>query len=232
MTGESASSTEPWIEKHGAKYAYAYDKTLGLMRATGQSGLPSSVLVDASGTILYVGHPASINASLIERAVQGALTKPIYDWPKELSGVAKAIRKGNLGDAVTEVQKLGDAHADIAAAVQNMVKARVSAVERARDDKDWLRVVTLGEPLVKGLGKLPEAAQVEAILDALDGDKEAKAVLKAQQKVAKYFAGDIKKNQFDRVQKDLEKIAEEFSGTAAARDARDGLEKLRAMRKE
>jgi len=230
VTSESPSQTEPWVAKHGMKYAYAYDKGSALFRGVGATGYPSAVLVDAKGTIVYAGHPASINDGVIEKALDGALSKPIFEWPKELGGVAKLIRKGDLGAAVAEVQKLGEAHADIAKAVQGMVAGRVTALEKARDAGDWLAVETSGKALLKGLGKLPEAEQVKAILDALDKDKGAQEILKAQEKIAKIFAGELKKNQFDKVQKDLDKIREDLPGTAAARDALAGLEKLKALR--
>lgn len=230
VTSESVSNTEPWVEKHEMKYAYAYDKSSALFRGVGATGYPSAILVDPSGNIVYLGHPASISAELIKGALDGALTTPLYEWPKELSGVAKSIRKGAFGDAVEGLAKFGETHADIAAAVAGMVKARVAAVEKARAAGDWLRVETLGEDLVKGLGKLEEAAQVKEILDALDKDKDAQAILKAQAKIAKAFAGDLKKNQMDKVQKDLEKIRDGMPGTAAERDARAGLERLKALR--
>jgi len=230
VTSESQSNTDPWVEKHGMEYAYAYDKPGALFRGVGATGYPSAILVDASGNIVYLGHPASVTESMIEAALDGALAKPLYEWPKELNGVAKAVRKGDLGAALADLAKLGDAHADVTAAVRGMVKGRVSQVEKARDAGDWLRVETLGKDLVKGLGKLEEAATVQAILDTLDKDKAAKEILKAQQKVAKLFEGELKKNQFDKVQKDLEKVRDEFKGTAAERDAREGLEKLKALK--
>jgi hypothetical protein len=230
VTSESASSTEPWVKEHGMEYAYAYDKSKTLARSVGATSLPSAILVDATGNIVYLGHPGSVTAAMIEAALDGALSKPLFEWPKELNGVAKDVRKGDFGDALAELEKLGDAHADIAAELRGLVKGRVAQVEKARDAGDWLRVETLGEPLAKGLGKLEEAATVQAILDTLDKDKAAKEILKAQQKVAKIFAGDVKKNQFDKVERDLGKIVEEFAGTAAERDARAGLEKLKALR--
>lgn len=230
MTSESVSNTEPWVKQHGMQYAYAYDKPGALFRGVGATGYPSAILVDASGNIAFLGHPAEVTETLIEAALDGALAKPLYEWPKELNGVAKSVRKGDLGAALAELTKLGDAHADIAAAVRGMVKGRVSQVEKARDAGDWLRVETLGKALVKGLGKLEEAATVQTILDTLDKDKAAKEILKAQQKVAKMFEGELKKNQFDKVKKDLEKVIEEFKDTAAERDARAGLEKLKELR--
>jgi hypothetical protein len=230
VTSESPSNTDPWVEKHGMEYAYAYDKPGALFRGVGATGYPSAILVDPSGNIVYLGHPGSVTEAMIESALDGALAKPLYEWPKELSGVAKSVRKGDLGAALAELAKLGDAHADVTAAVRGMVKGRVSQVEKARDAGDWLRVETLGEDLIKGLGKLEEAATVQAILDALDKDKAAKEILKAQQKVAKLFEGEVKKNQFDKIKKDLDKVVEEFKGTAAERDALAGLEKLKALR--
>lgn len=230
MTSESVSSTEPWVKDNGMEYAYAYDKGSALFRGVGATGYPSAILVDASGAIVYLGHPASVTDDLISKALDGALPKPLFDWPKELAGAAKAVRKGDLAGAIAEVDKLGAPHADVATQLRGMVKGRVAQVERARDAGDWLAVDTLGSKLLKDLGKLPEAATVKGILDTLAGDKAAKELLKAQQKIAKLFEGELKKNQFDRVQKDLEKLRDEYKGTVVERDARAGLERLKALR--
>jgi len=230
VTSEGSGPTEKWVEEHSMKYAYAYDKSKALFHGVGASGYPSAILVDASGNIAYLGHPGSITAEIVQGALAGALATPIYEWPKELSGAAKDMRKGDLAGALEELGKFGETHADITAAVTAMVKSRVAQLEKARDAGDWLRVENAGETLLKGLGKLEEATTVKGILDTLAKDKGAQAVLKAQKKVEKMFADDIKKSQFDRCEKDLHKICEEHAGTAAERDAKAGLERLKALR--
>ena len=80
------------------------------MRAVGASGFPSAVVVDAQGNIAYSGHPASINASVLKPLLKGALKTPMYEWPKSCSKVAKALRKGNLGDAIKASAKIEEEH--------------------------------------------------------------------------------------------------------------------------
>jgi cell fate (sporulation/competence/biofilm development) regulator YlbF (YheA/YmcA/DUF963 family) len=175
----------------------------------GATGFPSAILVDPQGNIAFAGHPARITDDLVESVLDGALAKPIYEWPKDCASIAKALKKGKLGDAVKKLGSIEDDHPDVAAGA------------------DWLRVETMGEELADALKKTPEADRVDEILTALKKDKEAQAILKAQIKIAKLVAGPVKKARYDRTKKQLEKYRDEFKGTAAERDARAAIEKLK-----
>ena len=65
----------------------------------------------------------------------------------------------------------------------------------------------------------------------LKGDKEAQAILKAQEKVAKLTAGKVKASRYEKTKKALEKIRDKHKGTAAERDARAAIERLKASRR-
>ena len=101
MTGESKEKTEPWVEKHGAKYAYAYDKGTKLFSALKCRGYPSAALVDPNWTVVWTGHPASLNDGLIEKHIGGASRTPVginaiaKTWPSEAAPVKKALMMAN-----------------------------------------------------------------------------------------------------------------------------------------
>lgn len=231
VTSETASDTEPWIAKHKATYAYCYDKAAKLMSAVGASGYPSAVLVDPSGNVVWTGHPSEVNASIIEPALVGALPKPLWDWPSEAKKVKSALQKRQLGKALAEAQLMGEAGTEVRTTIEAMISSKLTRLESARDEKDWLRVQTLGTELVASFDGLPQRDQAKAIVDALKADKGAQDILKAQQRVAKIFAEDIKRKQIDKFKEDLKKISKDYVGTAAGRDADAGIEELEKLRR-
>ena len=226
MTSESEGSTEPWIEEHEAAYAYCYDKSGKFGRELGVTGLPTAVLVDPTGVIRWVGHPASLTESLVEEHLSGALPKPLFEWPKEAKKVRKAIEKRDLGKALEEAAKLDPEHSEYENIVRGLVTGRLASLKTARDDGDWLFVEQFGSELKKSFAGLPEQAEVVQILDALDADDAAKAILEAQEKVAKMFAKDYKRKHIEKMEEELREIVGEHPGTAAERDAKRGLKRL------
>ena len=232
MTSESAGQTEPWIEKHGAKYAYAYDKGSKLSSALGVTGLPTAVLVDASGTVAWVGHPSSLNESIVEKHLDGALSKPVWEWSKKASKVKKAVLENELGKALSEVEKLGEEFTDIKTAIRGMIDGKLASVQAAKEAGDWMRVDDLGSGLKKAFSGLPELETVKTILADLKSDKAAQKVLAGQRKVAKIFSKEIKRKDIPKMEKQLKAIAESNPLTAAARDANAGLKRLSGMKRK
>lgn len=195
----------------------------------GAGGYPHALLVDSTGTIIYQGHPASINDGLIEKAIETALTVPLYEWPDDLKKAASSLRKGDLGKALGEVEKEGEAHAAIAASLQKMIEGRLALVQKSADAGDWLAVKTSGEALADAIKDRPEAKAVDALLDRLK-ESDAKDILKAQEKLEKIFERDIKAKQFESLQKKIDKIAEDFpTGSAVHRDAARAHARLREI---
>ena len=230
VASESESQTDPWIEKTGARYPYAFDHSKKLMREVGARGFPSAVVVDTQGNIAY-GAPSRINASVLKPLLEGALKTPMYEWPKSCSKVAKALRKGKLGDAIKASAKIEEEHPEIAAAVVGMADGRLSSMEKAAKDGDWLKVESIGESLKDAVKVWAGGEQVTALLAELKGDKEAQAILKAQKKIVKLTAGKVNASRFEKIKKELEKIRDKHAGTAAERDARAAIERLVASRR-
>ncbi len=71
---------------------------------------------------------------------------------------------------------------------------------------------------------------MDAVLAQLKANGEAQAILKAQLKVRKWVPDRIKKKDRPKVSANLQKIAKEFPGTAAARDAEKAIERARGSR--
>ncbi|MCP3915495.1 MAG: redoxin domain-containing protein [bacterium] len=230
VTGESKGQTEPWVEKHSMRYAYAYDKGLAGMSKLGMSGFPSAALIDASGTIVWQGHPSSLTDAIVEQHIVGALPTPAFEWPKAAKGVRKAFLKDQLGKALEAAAKMGDEGEDVHAAIQGVIESRTAQVERLFEEGDFLAVEETGEKTAKALDKLPERTRVDAVLEKLKGDDEAQVILKAQLKVRKTVPEKIKKKNRTKVITALKKIAKKHPDTAAARDAERAIANVRSKK--
>ena len=231
VASESESLTTPWIENTGAKYAYAFDKSRALMKAVGAKGFPSAVLINASGEIVYAGHPARITDDVVASAVTGALPTPLFDWPDELSKASKLVAKDKLADAIAAIEKQDERFGEYAELLVTMASQKVAALKAAAEGSDWLYVDTQGKALASSLKGRPEVAEIEAVLDQLKGDKDAKAVLKAQKNVAKMFAKPVSRKMAPKLSEKARRIADDFPGTGAERDALRAIEKLKGLSK-
>lgn len=231
MTDESAGLTEPWIEKHQATYAYGYDKGGALARALGVTGLPSAVLVDSTGTIVFRGHPGELQKDIIEKNLAGALTRPLFEWPESADKVKKALRKKSYAKALEEATALQTDGAEEASfvleAVQSMIRGNVSAIEAALQLGDYLTVSERGADLEKALKGLPEEETVAAaVKTAKTGD--AKKIASAQLQIRKILAEPIRrpKDALEAAEA-LQRIADRYEGSYAAKQASEEAAKLR-----
>ena len=227
VTSEGASDTEKWITDKGAKYAYGYDKSGKLSSYFGVSGIPHAVLFDASGKVVWDGHPASLDAATIDKALKGALLKLPWEWDAALQPAAQLLAKRQFAKAITEAKKVGAAGDPLVAAIQGVVTSRVAAIQAAKTAGDFLAASEDGAELLKDLTGLPEAADMTTLLKDLTADKTAQAVIAAQKQVRDMLAEKIKKRDLPAVLKKLEKIKADNEGNAAARDAQAAIEKLR-----
>lgn len=230
MTDEPASLTEPWIAKHGAVYAYAYDKGGKLKRWFGVGGIPHAVLIDATGTVVWSGHPGQLDESTIEEHLGGTLSKPVFEWPNASKGVAKSLVKGDFAGALAAAKALSEADGgpEVVAQVSGLIDARVAQVEGWVKAGNFLDVLEGGGQLTKGLGDHEHAAKVAALVAQVEADEQAKPVLEAQKRIRKLRAKDpSKRKEIEAQMEDLEKLREELRGTYAAEEAGAYLDQLR-----
>lgn len=233
VTGESAAQTDPWVAKHGAKYAYAYDKGNSLGRQLGITGLPGAVLVDPSGTVVWKGHPSGLTDAVVEKHLGGALPKPLWEWPKVAAPVAKAISAGKFKNALAAAQKIANdpEGGEYAGLVEAAIEARATAVEKAFESGDYLRAQQMATLAKKALSGLPQAKRVSEVLSATKRG-EAKSVIKLQKKVLK-ARDEIRKlrsrKKVDEAIDGLRRVAKKGAGTAAERDAEDLIAELEKM---
>lgn len=239
MTNEHDSEgkrlTIDWVEKHGAEYAYAYFDGSALSRAVGQRAWPHATLIAPDGTVVYSGNPGGLTDSLIEQHLEGAITKPLFQWDDAVSKVADALRAKELGKALKEAQKLaekGVADSDVAlATAQTMVDAAVRSVESTFEEGNFLDAHTNAERFVKQLKGLDAEARLEEIIEHCESDETAKTVMKAQQQLRSLLGKRLrKKRDADSLIDKLRAMATEHEGTYVVVEAENAIRELEAVR--
>lgn len=227
VTSEGADLTDPWIEKHGAKYAYAYDKSRSVSGALGSGFLPSIALIDSTGKVVFKGSTRDFDDSMIERAISGALTTPLFEVEGYNAKMKKALSQGKFDTLIKEIEKLEneESRATLLTAVGGMIDGRLNLVDALFEEGDYLAMKDVIEPLAKATKKLPQGERAEALLDKL-GDKQVKNVLRAQEKVRDIVPteGRISERERNKIRREMEKIIKDLPDTCAARDAKAVLE--------
>jgi hypothetical protein len=222
VTSEGASETEKWIEEKGVEYAYAYDKGGKLSRHFGVGGIPHAVLIDASGTVAWSGHPGALEESKITTALQGAFSKPLWEWSPAAKGAKSALLKRAYKSALDQAAKLDAASGgpEIVASIQGVVQGRVDGLRGSFDKGDFLRAQTEAEALQKELVGLPQLEEATKVLGAIAADKSAQTVIKGQQKLAKIRAGEpSKKKEISAAIESARKLKQDYPGTYVEQDA-------------
>lgn len=233
VTSEGKGDTEKWVAAKGAKYPYAYDAGGKLSRACGVSAIPHSVLIDATGRVIYDGSPGGITPDIVQKAVAGALKTPLYELPKEFTKVRGHIAKGDLGAAMKEAQTLkaqANAPAEAATvvdAIQGMINGQIAGGDADAQAGDYLNAQRAYERVMKSAKGLPEADTAKSKLSEMMKDDTAKKVIKAQKDLEKLLAEPMrsKKDATER-KAALESFLKKNAENAAGRKAKEELDKI------
>ena len=236
LTSESADKTEPWIESKGVKYAYAYDKGGKLSNALGVSGIPNAVLVDTSGKIIWQGHPSGLDEATIAKAIEGAISVPVYEWADSAKKIKKAFLEGDFGDAIKEADALAekeDLGKEIGDMLRNMVKGRVATIEADLEKGEVLRAHDAAKALSKNLKGLPEEEAVKALVKKITDDKDLKKAMKTQEKLAEIMAEERKKQKdCDKLIKAVEKLQKSCDHEYTSEQLKEALKALQEERRK
>lgn len=217
MTSESESQTEPWVEDKGATYAYAYDKGGKFSKAMGVSGIPHAFLVSPDGTIVWEGHPASLDAATIEKNLEGVISKPLYEWTGGAKKAKQAFLKNDFAGALAAAAKLAEKDpfgTEIEGVLRSILAGRMQKIEEALKAGDVLKAYDGAKALSKGLKGMPEADTIKATLKRIAKEKDLKETLKVQEKLRDITAEEVrKKKEADAVMDKLEKLLKGHEGS-------------------
>jgi len=224
VTDETEKLTEPWISANKVKYAYAYDRGGVLSRYFEVDTIPRAILIDAQGTVLYNGHPEELSLDLIQKAVSGALEKPLWELDGAGKGVKAAFLKRDFKTALEQARALGAEAGGpaIVSALEGMVKTKIEALRAANEKGDYLRVQTAAAVLEKELAGLPEGDESAKLRASVAADAKAQDVIKGQQKLAKIAAKEpSSRKELEAAIEDLRKLKDDHPGTFVAKQAEE-----------
>lgn len=237
MTGEGKKDTEAWILQHGAKYPYAYDKGEKWNTALKVAFLPTAVLTDPRGNVIWSGFPGDMPENILETLIKGALSSPLYGWPKAAAPIKKAFLDRQLGKARSAAQAFAKTDTTdgpgLLKAVEQYIQDWVGILNSRVEKGDFMRASDLGNELKKELAGQPELPGIETILKNIAADKQAQKVIKGQKEVLKLRQEEVASaKKGEEIIEQLEKISKNYSGTAAARDAMEYKKILEKQLKE
>lgn len=213
-------------------------------RAYGVQGLPSTRLLSPEGAIVWEGHPRSLTAGDVEKALEGARPapaggflafRPAGEYSEELSGLVEAAEAGELGKALAGAAKriaMPNAEAGVveeAKAFQGEVTEYVellgTQVARMVEERNILPALDAYGILATelrgtevGAGFAERLEKIEADEALMNEAEAAKALARANELAARRGKKKAKQK--------FEDVVEKFPGTKAAERAGDILRKL------
>jgi hypothetical protein len=228
VTGESAAETAPWVADHAMVYPYAFDIDFETMHWFGRRSLPSAVLIDAEGYVVYRGHPGRLKKETIEKAIDGALPVPVF----EIEGW-RAIRAALDDDRFAKAGGLARAaegdedRARLTRGVDLLLGRRIEVLETLWREGDYLAVKEHATRLADRLEGLPEEGLLRDWLGELRSDRDKRDIVRAQEKVRKLLPdGRLKsKERRDRIA-DLQELADRYPDTVVERDVRAAIARI------
>ncbi len=132
---EPEEKTKEFISATGFRAIVALEPGLASMQTYGFGGYPSAALVDPKGKIVWTGHPARLEAGIIEENLKGVrVGRPSgdliveLDLPERYAATAKKLRGGNLGYAWNELVK-AEKDSKLSAKDKELVTAARSEIE-------------------------------------------------------------------------------------------------------
>jgi hypothetical protein len=241
VTNEAEEKVKQYIADKGVKFPIAIVAGNATDGAYGVKGFPHSALVGADGRVLWLGHPASLPQTEVEKALEKATFVP--DVPAKFGSIRSDIRKRNFGKAHAAIAKeleKGDKleEKDRAAlerskeGIEKLAAAKLAGAETLAQAGDYYDAVEMLEAAAKMLKGLDAADEATAKVKAWRADKAVRAQIDAGEDLAKAEAlekaGDpASKAKAYKLYQDIAK-KKDLDGTPVAAKAKAAAERLKA----
>ncbi len=216
VTIDRKDRTEAWMVENNVKYAIGYDKGGKFQNQLGITRVPQGLLIDPFGKVVWEGLPQNLESSVVEKALAGAFTTPVWNWPASAKPVRAALVKHKYGDALVEANKLAPADLGpvIVAEIQGLISARVQTLKALYDAGNLLEAQESANDLAKEFEGLPELAEAQKMQDALKANKDAERIIRGQKSVREIKNGKLSTaKDIDEAMAKLEKLAKVNAGT-------------------
>jgi thiol-disulfide isomerase/thioredoxin len=178
--GEDAKTVKDFVKQMGSKMTYRVtvdtpEGTMGKkwLEAAGQNGIPCAFVVSKKGKIAYIGHPMSMEESLLEKLLAepstkaaGSSAKPAADASSapsakaiELSAkAAELIRAGKLDEAEAAIAELQEQLTDNHRQIGGLLELDLLLARKQTDD-----AIQLANLLAEDFAGKPEVVAAVAM---------------------------------------------------------------------
>jgi len=173
VTTDNGKKTLPWVEKNGVEYAWGRDTSGELHQLFQIQAIPSAVLIDAFGTVVWTGDPRRLNDETLEGVLADTLERPVWEWPEDARPIAGLLERAEFATALQEAEKLPALEGfDLQGLVRGRIAPLLARFDGLVDSAEYGAAFELGERLEKGLATLPEGTKLNARLGELRSDPE------------------------------------------------------------
>jgi len=226
VTNEPEKLVEKYVADNKVEYPIFIEKSYKSANALKIAGYPHAVLVDPKGTVVWAGHPAELNDSIVEKALTGA-HPPRVSLPAALKPLEPLMAKKDFGKAYEQAKAMLGGNLDetsktaaqeIADGIAEDAKALAATADQANESKHYYEAQDALDRLVKQYAGVPGADGAAAKLQALQADASAKASIAAGAQLAK--AADLEQSKdYDKAYAAYSSICANAPGTVPATDA-------------
>ncbi len=230
MTDGDVENTVPWIERMRVRHPYAYERNLYWLKAN-VFAYPYAFLIDPGGVIVWRGHPGKLDEALIEKHLEGALTRPLYAWPEAFAEVKALALEEKWPEAVQLAEKLTTENEELAVyrdAVNQLLRTRVKSLVTLVRSGDYYSAWNRAQALKEALGDHPAVFEIDLAIRALERDPKLHAIWNAQKEIVALRARAVSsREEAEAAIAELEEIAKRYPEQLLAREAELGVGTLR-----
>ena len=234
VTDEPESKAKPYIDRNKMLYPIAYG---GGASGYKTRGIPHSWLVGPGGKIVWKGHPGGLNASIIEKHIEGARVGPKISLPPQLVKSEKYLKAGQFGRAYTDLEKQAGRAKDpeIEKAARDAMKkiaefasvelARVAKFKKEQKYSAGLQALQRGSVSFKGMAIAKEFTKE---LKAWKKDKSIQAEMAGGQLLVD--AQDlVKRGKYEKAAKIYATLvkSKKYAGSSAQKEAEIRLQEIK-----
>jgi hypothetical protein len=225
VTNEPEKLVEKYVADNNVEYPIFIEKSFKSASALKVNGYPHAVLVDPQGTVIWAGHPGSIDEATIEKAVATAHVRPTLTpalkplealLAKKDCGKAHETAKAMLGGNLDETSKT--AAQALVDCLEAEAKDLAAAADQASGSKHFYEAQDALDRLVKQYAGVPGAEGAADKLKALQADASARPAIAAGAQLAKAAELEASKD-YDKAYAAYKSICVNSPGTVPAADA-------------
>jgi thiol-disulfide isomerase/thioredoxin len=230
LSDEDPKTVSDFVEKNGYTARVAAGSPSG--DAWGVSGIPDTILIDPSGTIVFRGHPSELQDSLVAKTVKRARKPdpkaplryvPDFEPGAGTSEITAAASRGELARALSlaaTAAEAGSAPArELKGALERHAAALMDQTWKLVERKEARRAMDTYTMFAKELAGTDFGREAAEKLKSLTADADFKRELEAEDALEK-LERKVARLASARASEEYREFAEKYQGTRAGRLAR------------